>query len=141
MPWSALTISDLNDARASELIESVRTESLALGQTDPVPRLIAAVVAELRQCIAFGGATISSTENTIPSGLKSLALEKICRTAKRRLLLPLDAAEESAEALYQKRLEQLTRGQWPVEPPDDPAPTSSTIPPTGHYGSTTPIAL
>lgn len=130
--WITLTLADLNDARVAELVEAVRREELAPGQTDPLARRIQIVVNEIRHCIAYDGGTPLETDPaTIPSGLKELAVEKIFRGLKLRLLLPFTDAEKEGERLYQKRLEQLTRGEWPVDQPAVPLLTPTVQPSTG----------
>ncbi|MCX6953107.1 MAG: hypothetical protein NTV51_13215, partial [Verrucomicrobia bacterium] len=76
------------------------------------------------------GTPLDADPATIPTGLKDLAVEKIFRGLKLRLLLPLTDDEKDAEKLYQKRLEQLTRGEWPVDLPTTPLAT-----PTVQAGS------
>ena len=130
--WITITLADLNDARVAELIEAVRTEELASGQGDPMPRRIATVTAEVRRCIAFCTSTpLDADTTTIPAGLKDMAVEKIFRGLKGRLLMPLTEDEVRAEALYQKRLEMLTRCEWPVDLPDTAATTPTVQPTTG----------
>lgn len=127
--WITITIDDLNDARVAELVTALREEALGVGQTDPAPRIIQLVVNEVRRCIAFCANTpLDADPATVPTGLKDLAAQKIIRTMKGRLLQPLTDDEKDAERLYQKRLEQLTRGEWPVDKPDNvltPAPVVS----------------
>lgn len=132
--WIAIALLDLNDARVAELIEAFRTEELGAGQSDPMPRLIANVCTELRDCITFGGATVSATANSIPASLKELAVQKVARLLKQRLLQPLSDDEKEAEKLYQKRLEKLTQGEWPVETPDNPVTVPDVPQGEGFYG-------
>ena len=122
--WITIVLADLNDARVAELIEAVRKEELGAGQTDPMPRRIQTVTDEIRRCIAFRASTpLDADTTTIPTGLKDMAVEKIFRGLKGRLLIPLTDDEKDAEKLYQKRLEQLTRCEWPVDKPDTVATT------------------
>lgn len=122
--WITITLADLNDARVAELVDALRKEELGAGQTDPMPRRIQTVVDEIRRCIAFCPSTpLDANTATIPAGLKDQAVEKIVRGLKGRLLLPLTDDEKDAEKLYQRRLEQLTRGEWPVDKPDTLAAT------------------
>ncbi|MBL9187921.1 MAG: hypothetical protein JNK23_10610 [Opitutaceae bacterium] len=130
--WLQITLADLNDARVAELIEALRQEELGAGQTDPMPRRIQTVVDEIRRCIGFCASTpLDADTAAIPAGLKDLAVEKIVRGLKGRLLLPLTDDEKDAEKLYQKRLEQLTRCEWPVDAPATPIDVSPVSPTTG----------
>ena len=139
--WITITIDDLNDARAAKLIDALRTKALADGQTDPMPRIVAMVAGELRDSIAFGGRALSQTPDTVPAGLKDLAVQKVIRAMKGRLLQALTKDETEAEALYQRRLEQLNRGEWPVEAPDDAETTPPVPPAQGYYGGNTAIPI
>lgn len=129
MPWITITIADLQDARVAELVEALRTEALAAGQTDPMPRLIQTTIDEVRRCIAMCPTTpVDVDAAKIPAGLQELVTEKIVRRMNGRLLQPNSEDETKAEALYQKRLEQLTRCEWPVDTtatPLTPAPVAT----------------
>lgn len=117
--WITITVADLNDARVAELVTALREEALGVGQTDPSPRIIQLVIDEVRRCIAFCSSTpLDADAATVPAGLKDLVVQKIIRTMKGRLTMALTDDEKDAERLYQKRLEQLTRCEWPVDKPD-----------------------
>lgn len=127
MSWITITLADLNDARVAELIDALRKEELGAGQTDPMPRRIQTVIDEIRRCIGFCATTPLDADTTkIPAGLKDMAVEKIVRGLKGRLMIPLTDTEDKAEAIYQKRLEQLTRCEWPVDATTN-AETSPTV--------------
>ena len=51
--WITLTLADLNDYKVGELVEALRTEALASGQSDPMPRFLTAVTDEVRAAIAW----------------------------------------------------------------------------------------
>jgi hypothetical protein len=90
MSWITLTVSDLEDARAAELVAALRDEALGDGQSDPFPRLAQMVVDEVRRCIAFCASTpLDADAATIPAGLKELVVAKLGRVMKARLLQPL----------------------------------------------------
>lgn len=125
MPWITITLADLNDARIAELVDALRKEELGAGQTDPMPRRITTVVDEIRRCIRFGNAVLDADTAVIPAGLKDLAVEKIVRGLKGRLQIPLSDDETKAEALYQRRLEMLTLGKWPVDTTSNPEASPS----------------
>jgi hypothetical protein len=130
--WITITTADLEDVRVAELVTALRQEALGVGQTDPAPRIIQTVVDEVRRCIAFCASTpLDTNAAAIPTGLKDLVVQKIVRTMKGRLLMPLSDDEKDAEKLYQKRLEQLTRCEWPVDIPDSPIGTAPVNPAGG----------
>lgn len=139
--WITLTLADLNEARAAKLVEALRTKALAEGQADPMPGTIAKVASELRDSIAFGGRPLSATENTLPPGLKDLAVQHIICVMKKRLLQSLTDDEKAGEAVYEKRLGSLNAGNWPVEAPDDPQETPTLPAQTGYYGGDEKVPL
>lgn len=119
--WIAITIANLEDARVAEFITALREEALGQNQTDPSPRIIQDIVEEVRRCIAFCPSTpLDARTDAIPVGLKPLVVGKIVRTLKARLMIALTEDERTDERLYQKRLEQLTKCEWPVDKPDTP---------------------
>lgn len=125
--WITPTIDALNDARASKLVEAMRTKALAVGQTDPMPRIIATVVDEVRSCIGFCASTrLDIDVTTIPANLKDLVVQKIIRVLKGRLLQLLTVDEITDERTYQTRLKQLTECAWPVDKTDTPIATTPT---------------
>ena len=125
--WITITLADLQDARVAELVTAFREEALGDDQADPMPRQIQTVTDEIRRCIAFCPSTpLDADPATVPAGLRALAVEKIIRTMKGRLLQAFTDDEKDAERLYQKRLEQLTRCEWPVDKPDNPLGTPIT---------------
>ena len=119
--WISITLPNLEDARVAEFITALREEALGQSQTDPSPRIIQDIVDEVRRCIAYCPATaLDARPDTIPVGLKPLVVGKIVRAMKARLMIALTEDERADERLYQKRLEQLTKGDWPVDKPDTP---------------------
>lgn len=124
--WIIITLADLNDARVAELIDACRQEALGAGQGDPMVTIIPMVTDEVRRCIAFCRSTpLDAMATTVPAGLKELAVQKIVRLMKARLQQPMTDDEVRAETLYQKRLEQLTLCNWPVDKPDTPLTTAT----------------
>lgn len=115
MPWIILTIADLNDVRAGKMIEAARTKALADGQADPLPGAIAKVVAELRAAVAFGNAALDQDTAKIPESFRDMAAQKVFRLLKARLMMALTEDEKEEERTWQKRLEQLCAGRWPVD--------------------------
>jgi len=130
--WITITTPALEDARVAEFITALREEALGQNQTDPSPRIIQDIVDEVRRCISFCPATaLDARPDTIPVGLKPLVVEKIVRSLKARLMIALTEDERAAERLYQKRLEQLTKGDWPVDKPDTPIADAPVAPAGG----------
>lgn len=129
LPWITLSASDLNDAKAATLISAVANNALASGQSNPVPNLIAAIVNELRGAIGFSGKyQVSETEATIPPNLKDMAVQKIIRDCKKRLEQQYTQDDRDDESTYQKRLERIHQGEFPIDQPDDPMLSAPSTP-------------
>lgn len=121
--WIIITDQDLDDAKVAELIDALRQEALREDppQPDPVPAIIRTVVDEIRNCIRMCPDTpVDVDPLKISRNLKEMAVAKIVRVAQQRLQMPFSDEQTAEERLYQKRLEMLTRCEWPVKKPDDP---------------------
>lgn len=129
MLWISITAPSLNDAKAAPLLAAVANTCLAAAQQDPTPALISQIVEELRGAIGFSGKYgVSATDGTIPPNLKDLAVQKIIRICKRRLEQTLTQDDTADESTYQKRLDYIRRGEWPIDQPDDPLATAPSTP-------------
>lgn len=129
MQWTTLTVSALNDAKAAPLITAVRTTCLASGQSDPTTSLLQNVANQIRSAIGFSGKyMISATVYAVPPNLQDMAINRVVRLCKRRLEQPLTPDERDEETEFQKTIERLTRGEWPVDVPDDPISANPSTP-------------
>jgi hypothetical protein len=123
--WTTISLLDLQEARAAKLVEALTTKALGDGQPDPSAGIVAKVVDELRAAIGFSGRyVLDAVDSSVPASLKDLAVQKVIRLAKTRLMMSLNDAEREEERTYQKRLETLISGKWPVESPDSPLSSS-----------------
>ena len=119
--WFTISAGDLNDRKVAELVTALREEALAVGQTDPMPRIIADVTREIRDAIGFSGRyTLDANPASLPNGLKEIAVKKVVRDMKGRLQQALDKDEETDAEIYEARLKALVKGEWPVGEPDTP---------------------
>lgn len=129
--WIIITAADLDEARVAELVTALREEALGVGQPDPMPGIITKIVDEVRSCIGFCASTrLDIDPAKIPANLKEIAVQKIIRVMKGRLLQTLTKDEESEESVYQKRLLLLTQCAWPVDSTDTPLGVPSVQPST-----------
>lgn len=127
--WITPSADDMNEARVAELITALRQEALGAGQADPLAGIISKVVNEVRSCIGFCAATVLDADTTkVPANLKDMVVQKIVRTMKGRLLMPLSDDETKEETVYQQRLRLLTECAWPVDVTDDPISTVTVSP-------------
>jgi phage gp36-like protein len=121
MSWTAITVSDLKDAKVSTLVDACSAAALGTGQTDPVPNIIANVIARIRAEIAgCASNSLDADTTTIPTDLKSLACRMIMREAMSRLRKSLNEDEREEQRNDLKYLERIARGDVPVAAPDNP---------------------
>jgi hypothetical protein len=124
--WITITDTDLMADRYSAWVTSVQAKAAAAGQSDPTPTMIANVTAEIRGMIGFRSPQLlDATTTTVPPNLKSLAVDKIGRMLKLWLNVTLTEGELADERIYQKRLEDLRDGKWPVDVPINAAPPTA----------------
>lgn len=129
LAWTTLAVGDLNDAKAATLISAVQSNALASGQSDPVPALISSIIEELRGAIGFSGKyQVSATVSTIPPNLKDMAVQKIVRVCKGRLEQLLSQGEMADEVTYQKRINAIISGEYPIDQPSDPMASPPSTP-------------
>jgi hypothetical protein len=84
--WITISPTDLYDYLAAEQAEALRSAALGAGQNDPLPTLIADVVARIRAEIAGCAAnTLSPAADSIPAELRGAALALIVEAAEVRL--------------------------------------------------------
>lgn len=136
MSWETITVRDLEDARHADLVAAVRRKALGQNQADPLPALIQDTIDELRGCIGFKRATLLDSDTTkLAPNLKPLAIDKIARRMGKRLERTLTETERDEEKIYQKRLEQIKDGEWPVDAPDTETSAETTAQPAHNQPS------
>ena len=130
MQWITVTVADLMDDRAAPLITAAQTLCLTTGQADPVPGMIAELTEELRGMIGFSGKyQLSATANTIPPNLKHDLVHAAVRHCLRRINPAMySEVDRQDERDYEKRLDLIRQGQYPVDLPDDPLGVAPSTP-------------
>ncbi|HEY5079415.1 MAG TPA: hypothetical protein VII43_06190 [Opitutaceae bacterium] len=124
--WQEITLDLLNAANLTGVVDAMRDEAVARGMADPWPETSAQAVDELRACIGFSlKYTLDANTAAIPKGLVRLTLNRIVREMSRRVGRALSADERDDDKLFEKRLDQIRAGQWPIEPPDNPMPSAT----------------
>lgn len=119
--WISITPDDLNDAKASVLVNQLRTAVLATGQLDPTYAIIEGVTAEIRANIkGCKSNLLDSDESTIPKELKALALRMVVREAQSRVRLKLNDDERAEQVRDDARLVAIRKCELPVQAPDKP---------------------
>ena len=122
MNWTTITEAAVKTAKTSLVLAKVRSMAAQAGDADPLPEMIADVVATLRAACSTGNQLDVDTTK-IPNSLKGLALRMIVRSLKDYLQMPLtqDERDKAAEDLsYRNRIsDQKMR----FETPDNAAAT------------------
>jgi len=122
MNWTTINEAAVKTGKNSKLLANVRATATANGDADPLPEMIADVVAMLRAACSTGNQLDADTTK-IPNSLKGLAVRMITRALKDYLQMPLtpDEKDKAAEDLsYRNRIsDQKMR----FETPDQAAAT------------------
>ena len=122
--WRPIVTGDLNAASVSGKVGIILAAAASRSLPDPSAAAIANVTLEIRSAIGFSGKyTVDQDTTALPNGLLDLAIKKIVREMTRAVDMPLSKDEETDESTYEKRLEKVRAGQWPVDPADIPLTT------------------
>jgi hypothetical protein len=123
MNWTPITPDDLNDAKFAAVIDAARTKGLAEGQDDPVLKIIQAVVDRIRRKVGSCKFNkLDADPQTIPNGLKSMAVDYIVAECKNRIEDSLTDDEKAMLQRHDKDLDRIANCQDAVEQPDTPQP-------------------
>jgi hypothetical protein len=137
--WTTITEPDLKDAKLADLVEAYKTAALGDGQADPIPNVIANVVARIRAEIKGCAKNILDLDTgKIPTDLKSLAARMVCRELQSRLRLPLKDDERDERRSDERYLERIAKCEVPVAVPDNPETTATTQASTVRPATSTP---
>lgn len=126
--WLTLSALDVRTRLSGAELAALQSAALATGQSDPLPEIIAQVVAEVRGYIA--GHRVNRLElntATIPAALQSACLSIIRYRLITRLpgkqLLTEDRVKENEQALTLMRM--VARGNFAIETPSIDAPADA----------------
>lgn len=120
--WIPVTLSDLEDSKVAKLVTALRTKALAVGQTDPSPRVIQSVVTDIRRKIAScRNNRVDADETTIPASLLTLATDLIIARLKGRLEIELTKFEDDQLSRHETTLNRIASCADVVDEPDDSA--------------------
>src|SRR3954463_5553688 len=130
--WMTITIANLRDTKASELIDNYQATALGNTQTDPVPRKIDSVCDRIRGEIQSSGKyQVSATPHSIPPSLFDLATRLIAWSLRDRLNVLKGGFEPTDQEIIDHRddlryLERIADGKVTIDVPDDPIATPET---------------
>jgi len=125
--WIQLSADDLNRYLAAAQVEALRTVSLAGGQPDPLPGILADVTQRVRAEIAANPRNrLSADETLLPPELKGAAVVLAAvalqgRIPPVRLTRDQDRAGDNARRL----LRRVADGDIAISMPEDPAPAGT----------------
>lgn len=118
--WIPVTLGDLEDTKVAKLVTALRTKALAVGQTDPSPRVIQSVVTDIRRKIASCRSNrVDADETTIPASLLTLATDMIIARLKGRLEIELTQFENDQLSRHDTTLNRIASCTDVVDQPDD----------------------
>jgi phage gp36-like protein len=125
MPWITLTATDVRTRLTGPELAAAQAAALQGGQGDPLPDVVAQVVAEARGYIAGHASNrLDADTSTIPAALQSAVLAIIRYRLLTRLpvksLLTEDRVKENEQALLLLRM--VARGEFAVDAPAAAAP-------------------
>lgn len=116
--WTSISQTALKTGKISVVLARVQAIATARSESDPVPELIADVVATLRAAVSAGN-DLDTDATKVPGSLKALAIRMVLRRAQSYLELPLtkdDATQAEEDAGYLRR---IIDAKIAFEKPDD----------------------
>lgn len=121
MPWTTLTSDDLLRGLTGAERSALTTAALGSGQADPLPGIIADVVAEARGYIAANKANVLGAGNTVPEKLRIALIARVRFEAFTRLpvgrsLLTEDRVKSNEAAIA--LLRDVAAGKFAIEEPE-----------------------
>lgn len=135
VPWIQVALVDLQNAQAGPLVVAFQSTALAMGQADPTPQAIADITDQILGSIGFSGRyTMDASQgtvfpNVIPPNLKNMAVRAVCRFMKGRLEMPLRADETEDGRTFERTLQLLRDGRFPIDATSNPSGSDIAVKP------------
>lgn len=120
MPWSTITEDEVKTRFAGAELAALRQKALSAGQPDPLPSVIAEVIATVRGYVAACESNTLSAGATVPDNLKSTALDLVRHEMLNRLGLKVSEDRSAAWREAIRRLEKVAACAFAVDAPDEP---------------------
>lgn len=118
--WVSLNTTHVKTGKLSVLLARVQGAAATRGEADPLPSLIADVVATLRAAVSVGNQLDQDTSK-IPNSLKGLAIRMVQRRVNDYLGLELTEAEAAQAKEDQSYLNRIIDNKITFETPDTAA--------------------
>jgi hypothetical protein len=136
VPWVAIALTDIQNARPGALVTGFQATALASGQSDPTLYIIQKVTAEVLGAVGYSGRYTmdasqgqNGTVDLLPPNLFDFAVEKCCRMMEKRLAMPWTPDEVKDEDRYQKTLVEIRLGKYPIDATNNPSGSNISIQP------------
>jgi hypothetical protein len=114
--WITLSLSDVYDYLAADQADALRTEALGDDQADPLPAIIADVVARIRAEVSGNSAnTLDSSSGSIPRELRGAALALVVEAAQARIpVLKMTTDQIRLANVARTLLKRVAAGDLPI---------------------------
>lgn len=119
--WIPLTVSDIERHLAAPQVKALRERALAPGQPDPLPEILASVVAEVRAAVASQPRhRLSADPTLLPPELRLTAVLRALAVAQARLPgLSLSPDQEALAQQAERTLVRVANGSLWIGAADD----------------------
>ena len=131
VPWVAVTLTDIQNARPGALVTAFQSTGLASGQPDPTGAIIQKCTADLLGAIGMSGRVVMDASqgqvvpDVVPPNLFDKLVERICRVMEKRLRMPWTDDEKNDERKWDDILLKLRTGDYPVDMTSNPGNLAS----------------
>lgn len=115
--WTAITANDIRTGKNTALLDAVQGLADSRSEADPLPEMIADVVATLRGAISTGNRLDSDTTK-IPNSLKGIAIRMVVRRLKDYLDVEMTPAEQKQADDDRSYLNRIVDAKIQFEQPD-----------------------
>jgi hypothetical protein len=120
MNWTAIDATAVKTAKNAVFLDTARSIATAHGDGDPLPEMIADVVATIRAAVSTGNALDADTTK-IPNSLKGMAVRMVVRRLKDYIQQPLTTDELKQADDDRSYLNRIIDGNIQFEKPDTSA--------------------
>ncbi len=118
--WTTITDAAVTASKNGLLLAKVRSTASTQGIGDPLPEIVADVVATIRARCSTGN-QLDADPSKIPNSLKGLALRMITRSLKDWIQMPLTADESKKAEEDSSYLNRIMDNKVRFETPDTPS--------------------
>lgn len=126
MAWITLSADELNEYLPAAQLRALRTKALAVGQSDPLPSMIAEVAAQVRNTLMSAGYPIEAAAGSFPDFMRTAVAFLTIGLAQARIPGLSLTTEQNAQIDDAKSLlAKIARREVAVEAPVTPDTTAT----------------